>query len=150
MGKVGMDGMDDGRKFIIGYIEFPAGLFDDLADFRIMHMADPGKEVMFDLVIQTAPKPAMPFLFGGKIGGGVDLMDGPVVFNDKRFSLGLDKCCFFMHMGQLEDDRDQNACNKYQHAITQQGFKQPDLPDREDEESDGIGELGQPKSEMFP
>lgn len=42
-------------------------------------MADVGKQMMFNLVIQPANHPGKNPAFGGKIAGGIELMRRPVV-----------------------------------------------------------------------
>lgn len=75
--------------FDIGDTEILAGIPDDLADGRVMHMGYPGKQVMFDLEIEAAHPPGNKPVTGRKIGGGFELVDSPFVFHFMGFHIGF-------------------------------------------------------------
>src|SRR5258708_30989936 len=67
-----------GGKFMIDDPEFPAGLFHDPADGRVMYMTDTGKKMMFHLVVQSPDIPGNEFILRSKIGRGLYLVDSPL------------------------------------------------------------------------
>ena len=65
-----------------------AGLSHDLAHSGIMHVRDLGKQMMFNLKIQPAHKPAHKLITCCKIRGGIYLVNRPLVIN----LIGIDTC----------------------------------------------------------
>jgi len=55
-----------------------------------MDVADLVEEVMLNLEIEPADKPAEEFVVAGEIDGGLNLMDGPFVLDSIAAALGVD------------------------------------------------------------
>ena len=87
----------------------PAHALDDLRQCRVVDMADPRKQVVLDLEIQSADKPRQRTVFAREIHRGLDLMGCPIAIHDlcgqRRFGEGG----LAEAMGQLKDDGEQQA-----------------------------------------
>ena len=70
-----------------------------------MHVADLGKQVMFDLEIEPAHVPVGQNAFGTEIGCRLDLVDGPLILDNIFRYLGHREIILLHRMGQLEDHR---------------------------------------------
>src|SRR5690606_13376818 len=80
--------------------ELSTGLFYDLVDSRIMHMADLGEKMVLQLEIQSSEQPCQHLILSRKISCRMNLMYHPF-FLQLVSSYRL-KFCFFDHMGKLE------------------------------------------------
>src|SRR5688572_11975256 len=88
----------------IFYAIFLAGLFNDLADSRVVDMRDLREQVMFYLEIQSANKPGDQFIPGSKICCCFDLVNCPLVLDLVDICIRYRKSCFFHCMCKLEHD----------------------------------------------
>ena len=86
------------------------GLFDYLADGRIVHMRDLWKQMVFDLEIQSTDKPGYHLIVRGKIGSCLYLVNGPLVIEFASLYVGNRKCSVFNGMCQLEYKTQYKAC----------------------------------------
>ena len=77
--------------FNIFNTELFAGLFNDFADGRVVHMRDFWKQMMFYLEIQSTNQPGDQFVFCGKICSGLNLVNSPFIFNSIGISIGTGK-----------------------------------------------------------
>ena len=75
------DGMPHLAVFNIFYAVLFAGLFNDLADGRVVDVRNLREEVMLYLEIQSAYQPGNEFIPGRKVCRGLYLVDGPFVLN---------------------------------------------------------------------
>src|SRR5581483_5046361 len=75
---MGDDGGANGRLIVIRQTMLPGHPAHDLADRRIVHAADPGKEVVLDLEVETADVPRQPSVVSREVGGRVHLMEPPI------------------------------------------------------------------------
>ncbi len=92
----------------------------DLTQRRIMHMGYFGKQVMFDLKIQSAHQPGNQPVMGGKIGRGHYLVNRPFVFHFTGFDIGHRKSSMLNGMRQLEYDTDHQTGNHGHNKKTNQ------------------------------
>ena len=103
------DGMAHFSEFNIFYAVFLAGLFNDLADGRVVDMRDFREQVMFYLEIQTANKPADHFIPGGKICRGLYLVYGPFILNGIDICIGYRESGFLHRVRQLKNNAQYKA-----------------------------------------
>src|ERR1700730_7177105 len=78
---MGYDSTGHSWKFIVGNIKLFAGLLYYFPDGRVMNMADPGKQMMLHLKIQSSNKPGNNFIIRCKIGRCLHLKNGPFLLN---------------------------------------------------------------------
>jgi hypothetical protein len=60
--------------------EVSACFFHHLGDGRVIHVADPWKQVVFDLKVQAAEEPCDNAAAPGEVHSGFRLVDGPRAF----------------------------------------------------------------------
>ena len=87
----------------IGDAKFGARGFNDLADVRIVYVADPGKQMVLDLKVQAAETPGHERVGWGEVGRGLDFMDRPLLVHGRGLGRWRRKTVPFDRMGQLKD-----------------------------------------------
>src|ERR1700712_1726871 len=97
--------------FDINQTIFLAGLPDNLADGRIVNVRYFREKMMFDLEIQPAYQPGNNRILRGEIGGGLDLMDSPLVFQFIGFNISHRKGRMFHRMRQLKYKAQHKTCH---------------------------------------
>ena len=103
------NGASHGLEFMVRQVALLCGLLYDFGYFAIMDVAYIWKNMVFDLVVQSARKPIDDFVFGSKIRRGVKLVDGPGVFDFAYFV--RDWVCGFIHnMRELEYNAENESC----------------------------------------
>src|SRR4029078_674021 len=74
---VGRNSLGNCRKRMVRQSVTLAMFPDNAADPGIVNMADPGKQMVFNLVIQSSNKPTYDFVFWSKISRRSHLVHGP-------------------------------------------------------------------------
>ena len=109
---------DGGEEALLGGVadaEIVADFLDHLRQCRIMNVADAVEEVMFNLEIQPAQKPAEQPVAAGKIDGGQHLVDGPIGVHALAAvgcGNGFGEGGVFDTMGKLEDHAHDHAADE--------------------------------------
>src|SRR5689334_8679545 len=85
-----------------------AGLLDDAGQCRVMHVADPRKQVVLDLEVETAEIPGEERVPRREVHGGGELVLGPVALD----SVGLEELGLLDAMSELEDRGEDVAENE--------------------------------------
>src|SRR5579863_10222441 len=102
-GDMRSDGITNPRILDVDKPILLAGLPDDLADRRVMDMRDLGEEMVLDLEVQSTYQPGYNAVAGGKIRGGPDLVDSPLVLHLARGLVGYRESGKFDGMSELKD-----------------------------------------------
>src|ERR1700754_3122892 len=104
------DSAGHGRVFVVSDAKLRAGLPHDMIYRRIMDMADPGKEMVFDLEIKASDIPGDDLIAGGEIRSGLYLMDRPFFFQLYcRIRFDVFETCGLHNMRQLKHDGQDKA-----------------------------------------
>ena len=88
--------------FDIRYSKLTAGLLDNAADLRVVYVRDLGKQVVLDLEVEAAYKPADPFAVRRKISRCLQLVNCPLVVNFTGLRIRYRKMRVFHGVRQLE------------------------------------------------
>ena len=142
------DGMAHPAVFDVPDTILFAGLFDDLADGRVVNVRYFREEVVFDLEIQSTHEPADEPVPGGEVGGGFQLMQGPFFFD--LIAVGRNReGCFFHGMGQLEYNTQYKSRYKRDGQETYQPGEESHQHDRQYHHHEQVTGLGDPESDVF-
>jgi hypothetical protein len=90
------------RVLVVRDIKLLTHLLDDLADGGIVHVRNLWEQVMFYLKVQAAYEPANDFIMGSEVGGGFNLVNGPLVFQLIRDFVGHGEGGVLYSVRQLE------------------------------------------------
>src|SRR5690606_7392153 len=90
-------------------------------NFAIMDVAYIWKDMVFDLMVQSACKPVDDFVFGSEIRRSVKLVDGPSVF-DFAYFVRYWVCSLVYDMRQLEYDAKDKPCGIMHDEESQKDF----------------------------
>jgi hypothetical protein len=85
--------------FQVRNIKIRTSLTDDFTDSGIMYVRNAGKQMVFDLEVQSAYPPGDETVSGGKIGRSHQLVNGPFMFHDLFARQRLWEGGFFDSMG---------------------------------------------------
>src|SRR5690349_4365487 len=100
---------------MIGQIEILAMTLNYFAKCRVVNMTDPGKQMMFNLVIKSSHGPGNKLIMWSKISCGLYLVHRPLCFNHLIIYTYGFKFRPFYCMCQLKNKRNDHTCN-YSHS----------------------------------
>ena len=92
----------EGRELRVSDPKVSAGLFRELWNRRVIDVADPWEQVVFDLKVQAANKPRDDSTTPGEVHGRLDLMDCPRVVDAPGNRWGQRKLRLFHAVRHLE------------------------------------------------
>lgn len=116
----------EGAVFGIFHPEFSAGLFHRLGHARVIDVANPGKEVVFEMKVQPPKKPGFDRAVPVKAKGYLGLMDGPGIFHLIRVFTGQRKIGLSHAMRELEYDAQRHAHHDHDQRIKKRAPPQED------------------------
>ena len=98
-----LDRLKNRREGDVWDLEFLTGTLDNLADRRVVNVANPWKKMVLNLEIQPSTIEPGKSALGGKIRGRLDLMNGPLVADLTGSLIGTRKSVVIDDVGQLKN-----------------------------------------------
>ncbi len=99
---------------------FAAGAFHQLGNGRVIDVADPGEQVMFDLEIEGSHQPCHRPVVAGIVDRGLHLMDGPRFFDAAGVGSRHGEFRLFHDMHHLKHHAEREAQHSRHHPVAKQ------------------------------
>ena len=98
-----------GLVVVIRQVEFTGGAPQDATDVGVESVADPRKQMMLDLEVQTSGEPVQETVAGGEIRGCPHLVGRPIIRDGGGLSGGRGKIDLLHLVRQVENERESEA-----------------------------------------